>query len=63
MGILLILDSISREELIDLAKEDYEELIKGVVDLKREVIALGGEMHSDAEALLLQDGSGIGCGK
>ncbi len=57
MGIRLVRESIPRQELIALAKEYYEEMIKGVVDLKREVIALGGEMHSDAEAFLLEDGS------
>lgn len=57
MPIRLIHDTISREDLADLAKEYFEELIKGVVDVGREVIALGGNMHADAEAMLLQDGS------
>ena len=39
------------------AQEHYEELIKGVVDIKRRVIALGGEMHADAEEVLLKNGS------
>jgi hypothetical protein len=57
VNIKIIDTTISRDELTDLAKEYYEDLIKGVVDLKRKVIALGGEMHADAEEVLLKDGS------
>ncbi|MBU1089681.1 hypothetical protein KKF38_02725 [Patescibacteria group bacterium] len=32
-------------------------MIKFVADIERGVIAAGGEMHADAEALLLADGS------
>lgn len=31
--------------------------IKLAVDIKREIIAGGGEMHADCESILLQDGS------
>lgn len=33
------------------------DLIKVVVDTRRGVLALGGELHADAERLLLDDGS------
>ncbi|PIT93553.1 hypothetical protein COU00_03765 [Candidatus Falkowbacteria bacterium CG10_big_fil_rev_8_21_14_0_10_43_11] len=32
-------------------------MVKIVIDIKREIMAIGGEMHADAENLLLQDGS------
>ena len=32
-------------------------MIKAVVDLKRRMMAVGGELHSDEEAALLDDGS------
>lgn len=32
-------------------------MIKFVVDIKREIVALGGELHADAEEILLRDGS------
>ena len=32
-------------------------MVKAVVDIEREVIALDAELHSDLEALLLEDGS------
>ncbi|HLB48515.1 MAG TPA: DUF5674 family protein [Anaerolineales bacterium] len=35
----------------------YETLIKIVVDIRRKMLAGGGEMHADCEAILLDDGS------
>jgi hypothetical protein len=32
-------------------------MVKFVVDVEREVAAVGGELHADEEALLLEDGS------
>ena len=43
--------------MIKLAQKSYGEMIKGVVDVAREIMALGGELHADAQAALLQDGS------
>jgi len=57
MDIRIIRQSVSRKSLEELAKEYYEDLIKGVVDMKRQIVALGGEMHADAESVLLKDGS------
>src|SRR3989338_1834341 len=57
MDIRIIKRPISKNELKDLAKEYYEDLIKGVVDIRLEVVALGGEMHADAEEALLKNGS------
>ena len=37
--------------------ERYEEMIKIVVDVRRRVLSGGGEMHSDCESVLLDDGS------
>jgi len=35
----------------------YESMIKIAVDIRRRVLAGGGEMDSDCEAVLLDDGS------
>ena len=43
-------------QLVDMLKE-YETMIKIVVDVRRRVLAGGGEMHSDCESVLLDDGS------
>jgi len=37
--------------------DPFSDMVKFVVDLKKETLAVGGELHSDAEALLIQDGS------
>ncbi len=37
--------------------EVFGDMVKFVVDVERVVVALGGEMHVDAEAVLLEAGS------
>ncbi len=32
-------------------------MIKFVVDIEKEIIAIGGELHSDAMEILIEDGS------
>lgn len=44
------------EQVIEMLKE-YESMIKIVVDIRRRLLAGGGEMHADCESLLLDDGS------
>ncbi len=53
----IVEDKISTEELTRLAEEFYGNLVKAVVDIDREIMAVGGELHSDEEALLLNDNS------
>ena len=53
----IVKDRINRAELAELAKEIFGDFVKAVVDIKREVMALGVELHVDAEAALLDDGS------
>ena len=57
MNVQLVNSRIDHAALIKFAKENYGEMIKGVVDVTREIVALGGELHADAQAALLQDGS------
>lgn len=40
-----------------MAGELFGDMVKAVVDVDRELIAVDAELHSDLEALLLQDGS------
>ena len=35
----------------------FGDMVKLVVDVERRVVAIGGELHADAEALLLEQGS------
>jgi hypothetical protein len=45
------------DDLMPMAAAMFGNMVKAVVDIEREVIALDGELHSDLESLLLQDGS------
>jgi hypothetical protein len=42
--------------LAQLARR-FEDMVKYVVDIERKVAAVGGELHADAEEVLLEDGS------
>jgi hypothetical protein len=53
----LVRDRITRAELAELAATGFGDMIKAVVDVQRQIMAIGGELHSDEEALLLDDGS------
>lgn len=44
-------------ELKQMAAATFGNLVKAVVDIDRELIAVDAELHSDLEALLLADGS------
>lgn len=57
MRIEIIRTRYTRPRLEELAAENYGTMIKGVVDVRRSMVALGGELHADAEALLIADGS------
>lgn len=54
--IFIIREKPTTEQIAEMLKE-YETMIKIVVDVRRRVLAGGGEMHSDCESVLLEDGS------
>ena len=54
--IKIIRERISEAELKEFLGKPYSDMIKFVVDIQDGVIALGGELHADAEALLLEQG-------
>jgi hypothetical protein len=53
----IIRSLVSRAELGELAHARFGDMVKAVVDVSRGIMAAGGELHSDEEALLLDDGS------
>ena len=53
----IIKNPVSREQFLGHAKTTYGDMAKVVIDTTRDVMAIGGEMHADGEALLLEDGS------
>lgn len=56
-GIVIVDCRIDRSELARLVDLFFGKMVKYVVDLKRRVAAVGGELHADAEQLLLESGS------
>ncbi len=53
----IIRRAIPRARLATLAAAQFGDMVKAVVDVERRVMAIGGELHSDEEALLIEDGS------
>jgi hypothetical protein len=57
MNIKIIDKKIAKKELQEIAKEFYGEMIKGVVDIEKEILAMGGEYHMDANEVLIKNHS------
>ena len=55
--IVLVEARLERSELRRLVERHFEDMVKYVVDVARGVAAVGGELHADEEALLLDNGS------
>lgn len=53
----LIDTKISKKELADIAKERFGDMVKAVIDIELGIMVVGGELHADEEALLLEHGS------
>jgi len=50
-------NKISLSELREMSKRMFGNLVKAVVDMEKEVMAIDGELHADEQALLLEQGS------
>jgi len=57
MDILIVREPVDQGTLDALANEWHQVLVKGVADISRAVVALGGEWHIDASNKLIEDGS------
>ena len=57
MDIKIFKSQVPKNELLALAKSGYGDMVKGVVDINKHLLALGGELHADAEQILLDQGS------
>ncbi len=53
----VVRESVTLEHLAELAESGFGNLVKAVVDVDRELMAIGGAMHADEEAILLGLGS------
>ena len=56
-AVRIVRDKVPRSVLSALAEEQFGDMVKAVVDVARGIMAIGGELHSDEEAALLDDGS------
>ena len=53
----IITDTLEMDKLREMAANIFGNLVKAAVDIDRELLAVDAELHSDLEALLLDDGS------
>ncbi len=55
---IVVLESrIGADELKRLVDRFFGDMVKLVADIERRVVAIGGELHADAEQILLEQGS------
>lgn len=57
MRMKIIKDSISINELKAMSEKMFGKLVKAVVDIEREIMAVDAELHVDLESLLLENDS------
>jgi len=57
MTIEILRRATSRARLSAIAEGQFGDMVKAVVDVERRVMAIGGELHADEEAALIEDGS------
>ena len=55
--IILVDKPIRHTQLKEIATQGFGDLVKAVVDIEKEIMAVGGELHADEEAFLLDQGS------
>lgn len=53
----LVVESITLKELKKMSSRIFGGLVKAVVDIKKEIMVIDGEMHADEEQYLLDKGS------
>ena len=57
MRIVDLSNRIKLEELSKMAEDMFGDLVKGVVDVSRDMMVVDAELHADEEALLIEQGS------
>ncbi|MGH9971176.1 MAG: DUF5674 family protein [Pyrinomonadaceae bacterium] len=54
MDVVLVDKPMSRQQLKNVAKDIYGDMVKAVVDVEKGIMAISGELHADEEAFLIQ---------
>jgi hypothetical protein len=57
MPIQIVRDPVTLGDLREVARGQFGEMVKAVVDVQQGIMAIGGELHADEEAALLDQGS------
>jgi len=57
MVIRIITDPIAKSELAQMARGQFGDFVKAVVDVEQGIMAIGADLHADEEAALLEQGS------
>ncbi|MGD9154597.1 MAG: DUF5674 family protein [Bacillota bacterium] len=53
----IVKEKIPLNELMTMAQRTFGDLVKAVVDVEKEIMAVDAELHSDEEELLIENGS------
>jgi len=53
----IITEGITTNDLREMAREGFGDMVKAVVDIERRIMALEAELHADEEAALMESGS------
>lgn len=53
----IITEKVTLKELDQMAAGLFGNMVKGVVDVDKKILALDAELHADLEALLIENGS------
>lgn len=54
MAIKIVKNPIKKAELLDMASEEFGDVVKAVLDINQEIMAVGGELHADEEVWLIE---------
>jgi len=55
--VIIVKDEISLSDIKKMSSLFLNDMVKGVVDIENEILALDSELHSDLEARLIENGS------
>jgi hypothetical protein len=53
----IVTTPITKKDLEAIAQNQFGDFVKAVVDVAKNIMAIGGDLHADEEALLLENGS------
>ena len=57
MNIKIVTRTIIKKELAEMATNQFGDWIKAVVDIEKGIMAVGGDLHADEEAVLIDNNS------